>query len=117
MVIRGGLKPSLFLKFENNTLNFKKEVFYMYNFELPYISVGDKVQTVTTADVINLGGSTAVLHNVGPDVLYYSGTHAANTDSPELAVGEKTFPRTGKLNVLSAGTSKIKIEFVDAISS
>lgn len=83
-----------------------------YYEECPYKSTGDMVVTVTAAAKLDLQGKAAVIHNVGPDVLYFS-HNVVTTDSPELAVGEKTFPRTGTLNVLSAGTSKLKIEFIE----
>jgi hypothetical protein len=89
----------------------------MYASELPYLSVDDEKKTITTATNIDLSGRTAVIHNVGPDTLYFSGKGTATADSPELAKGEKTFPRTGKLYVFSAGTSVIKIEYIDQISS
>lgn len=88
----------------------------MYTFELPYMSISDEVKTVTTATSIDLAGRTAVLHNTGTGVLYFSGKGVATVDSPELAVGEKTFPRTGLLYLLSASTSVVKIEYVEAIS-
>lgn len=88
----------------------------MYTNEAPYKSVGDTVKAVTTASTLDLGQGCAVIHNTGPDKLYYSGVGAATTNSPELAAGEKTFPRTGLLYVLSAGTSNLKIEFLDAVS-
>lgn len=86
----------------------------MYTWELPYKSVSDKVVTITTATILDLGCGSAVLHNTGSGILYFS-ANAVSVNSPELAVGEKTFPRTGLLNVLSASTSTIKIEFIDAI--
>lgn len=88
----------------------------MYITNAPYISVGQAKKTVTTIDSIDFNGKTAVLHNIGPNVLYFcSGNLIANSDSPELAVGEKTFPRTGSLSLLSAGTSVLKIEYVDQL--
>jgi hypothetical protein len=86
----------------------------MYVFELPYISIGDEKVTVTTATEITLQGA-AIVHNVGPDTLYFSGKGPASADSPELSAGEKSFPRTGKLNLLSAGTSVLKIEYIDPL--
>jgi hypothetical protein len=88
----------------------------MHYFELPYISVDDsKIQVTTEVKDIDFKGQMAVIHNVGPDTCYYSGKGVVSSDSPELAPGEKTFPRTGKLKMVSAGTSTIKIEYVDII--
>jgi len=84
--------------------------------ESPYESVSDMTQTVTVAATLNLNCGCAVIHNVGPDKLYFSGAGPATVNSPELASGEKTFPRTGLLYVLSDGTSVLKVEFLDAIS-
>lgn len=87
----------------------------MFNIELPYKTIGDAIVTVTTTpSVIDLGCRTCVLHNTGANILYFS-AKTVSVNSPELAVGEKTFPRTGLLNVVSAGTSTIKIEYIDAI--
>ena len=86
----------------------------MYVHELPYISTGDTILTVTTATTLDLKGRSCVIHNTGANILYFS-HDTVSVNSPELAVGEKTFPRTGKLNVLSAGTSILKIEYIDAI--
>lgn len=86
----------------------------MHTTDTPYISISDEKKVITTADTIDFKGKTAVIHNTGPNILYFSGVNAT-TDSPELAVGEKTFPRTGKLFLLSAGTSTIKIEYIDQL--
>jgi hypothetical protein len=85
----------------------------MYTLESPYISIDDEIKSVTVKTSIDLKGRTAVLHNVGPDILYFSKKSTVSTDSPELAMGEKTFPRTGVLYLLSAGTSKLKIEYIE----
>ena len=88
----------------------------MHITDTPYISVGFEKKTVTVLTSIDFKGRQAVIHNVGPNILYFcSGDLVATADSPELAVGEKTFARTGKLSLLSAGTSVLKIEYVEQV--
>jgi hypothetical protein len=88
----------------------------MYVTDTPYISKGFEKKTVTTLDSIDFKGKTAVIHNIGPDKLYYcAGDLTATADAPELTAGEKTFPRTGKLSILSAGSSVLKIEYIDQV--
>lgn len=88
----------------------------MHITDTPYISVGFEKKTVTVLTSIDFKGKNAIIHNTGANILYFcSGDLVATADSPELAVGEKTSIRTGKLSLLSAGTSVLKIEYVEQV--
>lgn len=88
----------------------------MYVTDTPYVSKGFEKKAVSTLTSIDFAGRQAVIHNTGPSVLYFcAGELTATTDAPELAVGEKTFTRTGSLSLLSAGTSNLKIEYVEQV--
>ena len=85
----------------------------MVSTDLPYISIGDTTLTVTTTpQLFDSNGKMSVLHNKDA-ILYYSSKSTVSSTSPELAIGEKTFVRTGKLYLVSASTSTVKIEYLD----